>query len=268
MMDWYIKRIIIVVLVIFYPILFPLPVDASSQAGSEIYFKPEEIIKFAKKVEKSLAEKGARVALLARVGRPRNQLPPGFGYTHSSFAVYSIIMAADGRKMPGYSIYNLYQRDKEPDVSDLIQDFPADFFAGVQVLEAGVIIPSPEVQRRLLKVITSSIYKKLHNPRYSVIANPFALDYQNCTEHTLDILFAAIYETDNIRQIKKNEEAYFKPQPVNVNPVKLALGSLFSAEIKLSDHPGQPVTATFETIGRFLQKYDAGSVVYEIKAED
>jgi hypothetical protein len=262
------RKTIIFFLAIFCSIIFSLPADASSQAGGEIYFKPEEIIKFAKKVEKSMAQKGAHVAILARVGRPRDQLPPGFSYTHVSFAVYSQITATDGRKIPGYAIYNLYQRNQEPNVSDLVQDFPADFFAGVQVLEAGVIIPSPELQARLLRVITSPTHKELHNPRYSVIANPFTLDYQNCTEHTLDVIFAAIYETNNIRQIKKNEEAYFEPQPVNVNPIKLAIGSLFVAEIKTSDHPGAPVTATFETIARFLQKYDIGSQVYGIKAED
>jgi hypothetical protein len=262
------KKITIIALTVALSILISLPANASSQAGGEIYFKPEEIVKFAKKVEKSLAEKGVRVAVLARVGRPRNQLPQGFGYTHVGLAVYSQITTADGRKIPGYAIYNLYQRDKEPNVSGLIQDFPAEFFSGVQVLEAGIAIPSPELQERLLKVIASPAYKEVHNPRYSLIANPFTLDYQNCTEHTLDVIFAAIYNTNNINLIKKNEEAYFEPQPVNVNPFKLALGSMFIAEIKLSDHPGSPVTATFETIGRFLQKYDAGSRVYEIKAED
>ncbi|MFH2057373.1 MAG: DUF2145 domain-containing protein, partial [Pseudomonadota bacterium] len=49
----------------------------SSQAGGELFFKPEQIIHFAKKVEKSLAENGARVAILARVGRPRKNLPEG-----------------------------------------------------------------------------------------------------------------------------------------------------------------------------------------------
>jgi hypothetical protein len=261
------KRISTILVIVVCLMFTALPADASSQAGMEIYFKPEQIIKFAKKVEKSLAEKGAKVAILGRVGRSKDKLPPGFGYTHVGIAVYSQITTIDGRKIPGYAIYNLYQRTKEPNVSDLIQDFPADFFAGVQVLEAGIIIPSPGLQERLLKVIASPTYQEVHNPRYSLIANPFTLEYQNCTEHTLDVVFAAIYETDNIRLIKKNEEAYYEPQPINVNPIKLALGSLFVAEIKTSDHPGSPVTATFETIGKFFEKYDAGSQVYSITAD-
>ena len=84
-----------------------------------------------------------------------------------------------------------------------------DFFTEVEVLEAGAIIPSRELQKRLLKVIVSPTYRKLHNPEYSVIANPFTLDYQNCTEHTLDVIVAAIYQTDDLRFIKANEKAYF-----------------------------------------------------------
>ncbi|MDR3089929.1 MAG: DUF2145 domain-containing protein [Desulfobulbaceae bacterium] len=231
----------------------------SSQAGGELHFKPEEIIKFSKKVEKTLAEKGARVAIIARAGVPRKKMPEGIRFTHTAFAVYSQITTADGRKIPGYAIYNLYQRNKEPDVSDLIVDYPVDFFAGVKELDAGIIIPSPELQSRLLATLTSPVYQKLHNPHYSVIANPFTLDLQNCTEHTLDVLFAAIYQTDDIKVIKANEKAYFTPQKVNVNPIKLLIGSIFSDDVTTSDHPDNtPVTVTFTTISKFLKQYDKG----------
>ena len=252
------NKIASVLLLVFSLSFFPAPgVEGGSSRGDDGgHFKTEDVVKFSKKVEKAMAEKRAEVAIVARVGRPREKLPEGMSYTHTAFAVYSTITTNDGRQIPGYAMYNLYQRTKEPDVSDLVQDYPADFFAGVEVLEAGVIIPSSKMQKRLLKVIMSPTYKKLHNPRYSIIANPFTLDFQNCTEHTLDVVFAAIYDTDKIKVIKSNEKAYFEAQPVKVNSVKLALGSLFASDVKISDHPGRPVTATFEAIGRFLKKYD------------
>lgn len=263
------KRLMKAVCVFLAAFAFCLPgAEAGSRGDGEMHFTPEEIARFSKKVEKTLAEKGARVAILARVGRPREKLPEGMGYTHTAFAVYAQITTADGRKIPGYAIYNLYQNKKEPDVSELVQDYPVDFFSEVHELEAGVIVPSPELQKRLLEVIASPVYRKLHNPKYSVIANPYTLDYQNCTEHTLDVVMAAIYRTDDIRSIKASERAYFKAQRVNVNPVKLALGSLMSAEVATSDHPpGGPATATFETIGRFLEKYDRGSETLTILAD-
>lgn len=242
-------------------------VHAGSMAGGESQFAPEEIIKLTKKVEKALGAKGARVAIIARAGRPPAELPEGRHFTHVGFAVYSEITTADGRVVPGYALYNLYQRNDKPDASHLVQDFPVDFFAGVAVLEAAALIPSPELQRRLLEVLASPSYRALHDPRYSAIASPYTLGRQNCTEFVLDVVNAAIYQTDDINRIKANEKAYFEAQPVNVSPLKLMLGTMFSAEITLSDQSGTPVTATFETIARYLQKYDEGAELIRITLE-
>ena len=260
----YISKLIISVTIFFLTLPLSSAFAGSSQATGETHFKPEEIIHFAKQVERTLAGKGARVAIIARVGRVRDKLPEGINYTHVGIAVYSQISTADGRKIPGYTMYNLYQSAEQPDRSDLIQDFPVDFFAGVEVMEAGIIIPTPVLQKRILKVLVSSTYKELHNPDYSVIANPFTLDLQNCTEHTLDVITAAIYETSDIEVIKANEKAYFDPQPVNINPFKLLLGSMLVADVATSDHPDSPVTSTFTTIGQFLTKYNAASEILTI----
>lgn len=238
--------------------------SSSSAATEPAKFQPEQIVGFAKKVERTMAAKGAHVAILARMGRPPSELPDGMHFTHVAFAVYSLISTADGRQLPGYSIYNLYQLNDKPDVSELVQDFPVDFFAGVAQLEAGIIIPSPELQQRLLTVIASPAYAKLHEPHYSLIANPYTLGRQNCTEFVLDVVNSAIYQTDDIRVIKANEKAHFTAQPVNVNPFKLLLGSMFTAEVSTSDQKGPAVTATFEKIGEYLTKYDEGSTVLTV----
>ncbi len=52
-----------------------LPANASSMGSDQPLFPAEQIIKFAKKVEKTLAAKGAHVAILARMGRPASELP-------------------------------------------------------------------------------------------------------------------------------------------------------------------------------------------------
>ncbi len=258
------------VLTICYGLLFSTSVlaqgfSSSSAASTEVaHFKPEQIIKFSKKVERALGASGARVAIIARMGRPASELPDGMHFTHVAFAVYSQITAANGEKLYGYAIQNLYQRDGQPNISDLVVDYPVDFFAGVAQLESGLIIPSPELQARLLKVIASPTYKQLHQSDYSVIANPYTLGKQNCTEFVLDVVNSAIYQTNDINVIKANERAYFVAQPVNVSPIKLMLGSMFSAEVSTSDHSGKAMTATFERIADYLQKYDQGSMVKTI----
>jgi hypothetical protein len=236
-----------------------------STSDAPLQFKAEQIIGLAKKVEMTLAAKGARVAIIGRIGRSRSEMPAGMHYTHAAFAVYSAISTSDGRQLNGSAMFNDYQSDDHPDTSSLIQDYPVDFLAGVAELEAGVIIPSAELQKRLLEVIASPTYQTMHDPRYSAIANPYTLGRQNCTEFVLDVLNAAIYQTSDIKVIKANEKAFFVAQPVNVNPLKLLLGAMFSAEISTSDQPGPPpVTATFETIGAYLRHYDIGSELFTL----
>ena len=153
--------------------------QASGQSGGNPRFEPDKVAVFAKKVEKELAAKGVRVFIIARVGRPTSDLPSGIHYTHTAFAVYSSIETSDNRKVPGYAIYNLYQLDERPEKSQLVVDYPVDFFIGAHELRAGIIIPKPELQKRLLAVIGSDTYKSLHNPNYSALANPFT-----CVSHS------------------------------------------------------------------------------------
>ncbi len=249
-------------------ILVPSAWAGSSQAGGPVFFPVKDVSAFSKKVEKSLAKHGAKVAIVGRVGRPRKDLPRGIAFTHTGFAVYSKITTVDGRTLPGYAMYNLYQDSDIPDQSTLVLDYPVDFFAGVRVLEAGVIVPSPRLQAALLEILSSNIYTALHDPSYSAIANPYTLGFQNCTEHVLDILFAAIYGTDDMKKIKANQTAYFKAQPVHVNPLKLALGRMFAPDITTADHPGSPETATFSTIGSFLTGFGLVSAQYVVLPGD
>jgi len=237
-------------------LLFTAPAQAGSAAGGEPQFKAEQIVAFAKRVEKTMAAHGARVAILGRVGRPVADLPAGFHFTHVAFAVYSQIKTTDGRSIPGYAIYNLYQDEDHPDHSSLVTDYPVDFFASVYELKTDILIPRPELQRQLLRVIDSETYRKLHNPAYSVVANPYNHKFQNCTEHTLDVLNAAIYHTDDIDVIKADERAYFKAQQVKINPLKMLAGMVTMPDLKVTDQKHGIRTASFTTIARYLKQYD------------
>jgi hypothetical protein len=239
--------------------------SASLGGGETTHFKAQEIITFAKKVERTLASKGAHVAILARMGRPLSEMPQGMRFTHVAFVVYSQIQTADGRTLPGYAIHNLYQYDDKPNTSRLEIDYPVDFFSGVAHMEAGILIPSAELQQRLVQLIASPAYASLHEPRYSVIANPYNEGRQNCTEFVLDVINSAIYQTSNVKQLKQIAQKFFVAQPVEVNPFKLLLGSVFSAEVATSDHPVKPVTATFERISDYLLKFDQGAELLTVK---
>ena len=244
--------IVRIFLILILGVLLAPGATAGNVPSAKGLFQFAQIAALSKGLERALAERGARVAIIGRVGLPPQVMPPGVEYSHAGFAVYSSIRTADNRLVPGYAVYNLYQGDARTGVSFLMQDYPVDYFAAIHVLKAAVVIPSDKLQRALAATIFSPTYKSLHNPRYSVLANPFRTDYQNCTGFVLDVIFASIYRTADPRRIKANIAAYFEPQPIHVDALKLALADAMMPDVSVDDHTGPIATATFESIARFL----------------
>lgn len=250
--------------------ILPLQADAADSSAATVAEPHHPITMIAaqaKAAERAIAAEGATVAIVGRIGRDPAAMPAGMRFTHVGFWVYSAITPADDPKGPplmGYAAYNLYQEDKEPDRSRLVQDFPVDFMLPAYDLSVGLIIPKPEVQEALQRVILSPAYARLHNPRYSVIANPAVDRYQNCTAFVLDVLFAGLYETEDKRQIKANIAAYFRPQAVAVSGGKRLLASLFVREVATADHGPEIRTATFETIAAFMRDRGLSERSFEI----
>ncbi|MFK7762322.1 MAG: DUF2145 domain-containing protein [Roseobacter sp.] len=237
-----------------------------AQAGSAEATDPplpaHEVGEYADALQQDLAARGAHVAIVARVGRDPDTLPSGIDYTHVAYWVYSQITRNNGETYKGYRVYNLYQLADDDSESRLVQDSPADFFAGAYALDAGVIVPDPRLQTKLLNVIISPAYADLHNTRYSVLANPSDARFQNCTEHTLDVLMASLYDTSDPTQIKANIAAHFKPQTVQIGGLKRLLAPAKSAALTTSDHGSNITTATFGSIARFMAGHDLSDQIY------
>jgi len=240
------------------------PAAAQSSAPSGEIVNPERVIPFAKAVERELANRGARVAIVSRVGRDPDRMPDGIEYTHVGLWVYSDIETADGKTVRGYAIHNLYQEPDDAGRSFLAQDYPAEFFGEVFDLRAGVIVPTPQVQERLLKVMTSPTYDSLHNPNYSLVANPFRNDFQNCTNFVLQVLMAAVYETSDRDQIAANIRAHFTPQRVGLSGLQRTFGPIFVGGFETSDHSGPIRTSTFGALGRFMAQYGMAEDQFEV----
>ncbi|EPJ49553.1 MAG: hypothetical protein OFPI_24530 [Osedax symbiont Rs2] len=236
-------------------LVLSMPAIAGSRSQGSALYSPEQIANFAKQVERYAAQQGARAFIIGRIGRAPEDLPKGIQYTHTAVAIYSSITLKSGQSAKGYVIHNLYQRNGQANKSDLVTDYPVDFFWGAQRLTAGISIPTPALQQKLLEIYSSAAPEKLHNENYSVLANPYNDRYQNCTEHTLLLLNAAIYNTTDTKRLYANNQAYFKAQRVHTSPFKLMLGSAFIKGVTTADHQGKIKTATFTSIARYLNEY-------------
>lgn len=259
------KLKIVIVFNLLVIMLTTSPAWAGSQQGGEPQFSIEEITKFTKKIEKTMAEKGVRVFIIGRNGRPVEELPRGVQYTHVGFGVYSKIQTGDGRLVPGYAIYNLYQNEENGAKSKLVMDFAVDFLTGIYEPKVGIVVPTPELQKRLLTLIGTPEYQSLHNPEYSVLSNPNNNIFQNCTEFVLDVVNSSVYQTVDKDELKLAAKDHFKPQDIHISPFKVLLGSMFVSGVTKSDHVGQIKTATYTTIATYLESFNLAQEVITVE---
>ena len=232
--------------------------SAQSSPGSAEYLSVEEAAVFSKDIEKTLASKGARVALVFRSGRSRDRLPDNVNYTHGAFWVYQDIQREDGTIMKGYAVYNLYHGDGKSmpkTKSYLHQDFPIDFTIASVVDDVAVIIPEPELQRCILNIMAMDTYNELHVPDYSLISNVGDKRYQNCNEFIIDVMAAGIWQTDDYDQLKANLGAYFEPTAIESDPLQRFFAPMAGERLIMADHRGEIETVTYESMARFLETY-------------
>lgn len=225
----------------------------------------EDAVAFAKQIENDLAARQARLALVFRTGRPRSALPEGISYTHGAFWAYVPITTTAGEQMHGYAVYNEYSGDgvSLPRTSSYLhQDFPLDFVRASAVDDVAIIIPSPEMQRRILHLMASPTYAQLHVASYSLVANPLNARHQNCNEFMLDVIGSAAWETTDYDQIKANLRRHFRPTRVRANLFERVLGPIADERLRMDDQSGRIVTATYESMAAFMQESGLGQESY------
>lgn len=228
----------------------------SARGAPAVHLTAEQAAAFSKQVERDLAERGARLAIVFRTGETRDALPDGISYTHGAFWTFVPISLDDGRVINGYAVYNLYHGDGKTlamDKSYLHQDFPIDFVAPSAVDDVAVIVPTPEMQRRILAIMDSPSYRALHIEPYSLVSNPHDIKYQNCTEFMLDIIAAAAWETTDMVQIKANLKQHFRPTKVKTSLIERFFAPIAEDRIKTDDQGGTIVTATYESMAAFMK---------------
>lgn len=244
----------------------------ADSGGTAKHWRPATLnAAFAKQIERNLAQRQALLAIVFRTGRPRNKLPEGIAYTHGAFWVYSDVKGADGKSYKGYAVHNLYQGDGKTlaiNRSYLKQDFPVDFISASAEDDVAIVIPTPEMQRRLMATIASPAYARMHVPNYSLVSSPFDPMHQNCTEFVLDVLAASAWQTDSYLQVKANLKAHFQPTPVKAGLLTRVFGPMVDPRLNLDDQAGEIRTATYESIAAFMAKNRLSDTSYVLTRSD
>lgn len=248
-------------------LVFPAAARADSDPIPREHFGQNDIADFSKQIERELAARGAYVALVFRSGRARADLPEGLRYSHGAFWVYTEMPTASGAMHYGYAVYNLYFDPRATRRSYLYQDWPYNFVAGDAVGQVGVVVPSAEMQVRILDVIASDSYHLLHEPRYALYSNPAEMTYQNAPEFLLDVISAGAWQTTDRIQIKVNIAHYFRPERLRLGWWTRWIAPWFDRRLRFEDQQGALIeTASYDSIANFLLRYEMASDVFEVEA--
>lgn len=179
-------------------------------------------------LKKALNATKARVAIIARVGSDVSKY--GLYYTHAAFAI----------KKDDNSDWKIIQEINPcgTDTSNLHKETLVNFFID-DLLNSDfeVIVPTKELQEKLVQTLQSPIIDKLHEPHYSMIAYPFSTQYQNSNQWILESIAASLTGQDSRSFIQSYlQKTGYQPTVIHLSRLD-RLGARFRTNVKFDDHP-------------------------------
>jgi hypothetical protein len=210
-------------------------------------------LQLAFKTQEVLENSGATVALIGRVGVDLSAY--GLRYSHSG------IVWRDHPHGRWTVIHELNQC--ATDRSHLFDEGLGNFFLDSPfAYEALLVILSPDLQQKLVRTLVGPLPDQLHQPAYSMIANPWKIRYQNSNQWLLEVLAAAFAAPDEVHSrtdaqqwLLRNE---YHPTTISLSAVQRLGARLFSANVQFDDHSladriaGRYQVVTVESVARFL----------------
>lgn len=210
----------------------------------------------AQRVKQQLDDSKAELAIIARAGQDLSKY-------HLRYSHLGIVRKdEDGRWIVMHELNQCGTAN-----SDLYNEGLANFFMDDPFrFESLLLIPSSEIQEKLIKMLRSTMPKQLHEVRYNMVAYPFSTRYQNSNQWALEILASALAKDIDIRQREQAQAwlqfAGYQASTIEVSMLSRLGGRMFRANIAFDDHPmgrrmaGQIDTVTVESIDQFLQRRD------------
>ncbi len=218
-------------------------------------------LSIAKKVFNSLEAGGARVALVARIGQDLSKY--GLRFSHMGFVV------KDHPDGPWSVVHMLNQCGT--DQSDIYVQGLGNFFAdGMVAYESAILTLPADAQDRLAKFLTGARVKRFFEPKYSVVAYPFATRYQNSNQWALETLASVLAQEGDVTNRAEAQQwlkdAGYEPSVLNIGAMTRLGGRMFKVNVAFDDHPGElrwndkiAVVSVESTYNFVRKKYPADS---------
>lgn len=217
----------------------------------------------AERTVKRLDESGAQVVLLARVGQDLQEY--GLRYSHFGFAY------KDGSAWRVIHKLNLCGTDQssvyKEGVADFFMDSPYQYIAGVMPLRA-------DVAQKLMPILKEPyLAGHLHTRAYSMLAYPWATDYQQSNQWALETLAASMGAGSGGRasaQAWLRNQGY-EPTELHISTMQRLGARVTTANISFDDHPSylrftnRIRTVTVDSVMAWLQRTGYGDAQFVVR---
>lgn len=217
--------------------------------------RTQRAMALAARLDDTLGSRPDRVAVIARVGSDVRRY--GLRYTHAALVV------RDTANAPWTVIHKLNTCGS--DRSRLYRQGLGNFFLDDPYeYRVMVVWLKPAIATKLLDASRSEgRLREVDQPRYSLLAYPYATDYQNSNGWLLEWLAAVTAEPalrDRAAAQRRLRATHFDPDVIRVGAAERLGASVGRAEVSFLDHPlrhrlaGEYETVTVESLVRWLDR--------------
>jgi hypothetical protein len=219
----------------------------AAHAGRSCESKPPttESIRLSMQLAQHAAEQldrsGARVVVLARMGQNLSEY--GIRYSHLGLAY------RDGDR---WRVVHKLNQCGTAHAAVYRQGLGEFFLDDLYQYEAAMVVPTPEVQAKLLPALTDNArMAQLNTPSYSMVAYPWAQTYQQSNQWAIETLALT---QDPAASSRERAQAWlqlhdYQPTTLHISAMKRLGARLTAANIAFDDHPNaKRFTDRIETV--------------------
>lgn len=192
----------------------------------------------AERAYKAIDASGASVVVLARAGQDLSKY--GLRYSHLGFAYKH----PDGHGGTVWRVLHKLNQCGSAESAMYRQGLGDFFMDDLYRMEAAWVVPTPELQARLLAVLQDEKRAVLlHHKPYNMVSYPWATQYQQSNQWAIETLAMAMTAT-NAAPVTTRKQAQAWLQSMGYQPSTLKIGALTrlgarmtAANVAFDDHP-------------------------------
>jgi hypothetical protein len=235
----------------------------SCEARSPDAFNVQRAMTLAEHTARALDASGAQVVVLARSGQDLNRY--GLAWSHLGLAY---------RDAGRWRVVHKLNQCGSAQAAVYRQGLGEFFLDDLHEYKAGIVVPTPAVQARLLDTLgDNGRVTRLNTPAYNMLAYPWSQRYQQSNQWALETLAMTQEPAATSRE---RAQAWLKLQ--GYEPTTLHLGALTrlgaratAANIAFDDHPNEKrftdriETVTVDSVFAWLNRSGLGGTVQVIR---